>query len=317
VENFGELSKRLPERHRAALVWFFENAGTERGWPNPLADGTILASRAKGIYKPKWTRYCLSIRQNLGSKYTDEELDVRSDGTWSLLYAQETADGRSRGGDYANRSMALCMSDKVPIGVMRQIAKRPVSRYSILGAGLVMDRYDNHFLIAGFSADGFMRGTGPGSDLRPLIASQERIAELAGAFSPNDARDAREKVIASIVRRRGQPAFRQRLLTAYSGKCAITGCNVETVLEAAHILSYRGPQMNHPSNGLLLRADIHVLFDLGRIAIDTSTMTVVIASELDGTCYAELGGGKLHLPDVKALCPSTEALDRHRALCGL
>lgn len=317
MENFGKLTEQLPERHRAALIWFVANMGTEQRWPNPLPDGTILASRAQGIYKPKWTKYCLSIRQNLGSEYTDEEIDVRSDGTWSLLYAEETANPRSRDADYANRSLALCMRDKVPIGVMRQIAKRPVSRYRILGAALVVDRYQNHFLIAGFSANGFVRGIGSASDLSPIITSQERIAELAGAFSPNDVPDAREKAIASIVRRRGQPAFRQKLLTIYNGKCAITGCNMEVVLEAAHILPYRGPQTNHPSNGLLLRADIHVLFDLGQIAVDTNTMTVLIASELDGTCYAELAGAKLHLPNIKALCPSSEALDQHRTWSGL
>jgi hypothetical protein len=317
MENFGQLLKQLPERHRAALAWFFGNMGTEQRWPNPLPDGTILASKAQGIYKPKWTEYCLSVRQNLGSKYTDKELDVRPDGTWSFLYAQETASPHSRDADYANRSLVSCMRDKVPIGVMRQIATTPVSRYHILGAALVADRSQGHFHIEGFSAHGLARGMGFKSDLRPIIASQERIAALAGAFNPSDIADAREKMIAAIVRRRGQPAFRQKLLAAYNGQCAVTGCNVEAVLEAVHILPYRGPQTNHPSNGILLRADIHVLFDLGLVAVDTNTMTVLTASELHGTWYAELAGAKLRLPNAKALCPSNEALDQHRVRSGI
>jgi putative restriction endonuclease len=317
MDNFEELIKQLPERHRRALAWFFQNMGTEQRWPNPLSDGTILASKAQGIYKPKWTKYCLSVRQNLGSKYTDKEPDVRSDGTWSFIYAQEKNDPQSRDADYANRSMTSCMHDRIPIGVMRQIAVTPFSLYHILGAALVIDRYEGYFHIEGFSADGFARGVGSTRDLGLIIVSQEKLAENTGAFSPNDIIDAREKTMASIIRRRGQPTFRQKLLEAYSGQCAITECSLEGVLEAVHIIPYRGPQTNYPSNGLLLRADIHILFDLGLIAVDINTMSVIIASELVGTSYAELAGTKVRLPKIKALSPSNEALDQHRTWSGL
>ncbi|WP_200883691.1 HNH endonuclease [Archangium violaceum] len=50
---------------------------------------------------------------------------------------------------------------------------------------------------------------------------------------------------------------------AYGGRCALTDCEEPRVLEAAHIFPYHGPQTNHVTNGLLLRADLHVLFDLG------------------------------------------------------
>ena len=55
-------------------------------------------------------------------------------------------------------------------------------------------------------------------------------------------------------------------MTDYEGKCAVTGCDVPDVLQAAHIFPYMGPETNHPSNGLL-RADIHTLFDLGLIEL--------------------------------------------------
>ncbi len=317
MEILEELIKQLPERHRTALAWFFRNMGTEQRWPNPPPDGTFLASKAQGIYKPKWTKYCLSIRQNLGSKYADKEPDVRSDGTWSFLYAQETTDSQSRDGDYANRSMVSCMHDRVPIGVMRQITETPVSRYHILGAALVVGRYEGHFHIEGFSVDGFARGVGSIKDLGPIIVSQEKLVELTEAFSPNDIIDAREKMMASIIRRRGQPTFRQKLLAAYNGKCAITGCNVEEVLEAVHILPYRGPQTNHPPNGLLLRADIHTLFDLGLLAIDTSNMEVLISPDLVSTEYNLLAGKLLRNPKNNSLAPSTEALNQHRSWARL
>ena len=101
-----------------------------------------------------------------------------------------------------------------------------------------------------------------------FLASAAQQLNEAGAFDPSGVADARERVLSSIVRRRGQPAFRHRLLAAYNGKCAITGCDVEAVLDASHIVSYRGPDTNHPANGLLLRTDLHTLFDFKLVAVD-------------------------------------------------
>ncbi len=125
--------------------------------------------------------------------------------------------------------------------------------------------------------------------------------------------DARERVAGSIVRRRGQPEFRKALIRAYHSKCAITGCDAVEALEAAHISPYRGPNTNHPSNGLLLRADLHTLFDLGLIAIDARTMTVLIAKNLANTTYAEIAGKVLRLPMNENFCPNLHALDKHRS----
>lgn len=317
MENFRKLIERLPERHRTALVWFFKHKDTVQTWPKPLSDGTLLASKAQGIYKPKWTGYCLSIRQSLDSRYADKELQRRSDGTWSLIYAEETVNPKSRDADYANRSLIACMHNRAPIGVMRQISKGVVSRYQILGVAVVVGHYQGYFLIEGFNASGFARGLGAPEDLEALTVVQERATNNIDAFTPHDIVDAREKALASIVRRRGQPEFRSELLAAYEGKCAITGCDVVEVLEAVHIVPYRGPQTNHSSNGLLLRSDIHILFDLGLIAVDTSSMTVVISPRLLSTGYAALADKKIYLPEDSRYSPSIEALNLHRAWAGL
>ena len=87
-----QLLEQLPERHRSALVWFEQNAGQEVGWPKPLPDGTFLATRAKGIYKPAWSKYALSVRQTLGGPYPDREVQVTADGNWVLEYFQEDLD---------------------------------------------------------------------------------------------------------------------------------------------------------------------------------------------------------------------------------
>ena len=100
------------------------------------------------------------------------------------------------------------------------------------------------------------------------------------AYDPASVADERERAMRAICIRRGQPAFRAALLVAYGGRCAITDCDVEDVLEAAHISPYRGLSSNHASNGLLLRADIHTLFDCGLVAFDPKTRKVVLADTL-------------------------------------
>ena len=82
-------------------------------------------------------------------------------------------------------------------------------------------------------------------------------------FDPSNIEDARKRISRMIAQRRGQSAFRNNLFDVYGGRCAITGCEVPDVLEAAHIFPYRGEDTNKVVNGLLLRADVHTLFDCG------------------------------------------------------
>ena len=76
-----DLLDRLPDHHREALLWFAQNAGTEVSWPDPLSGGTLLATRAKGIYKPAWTEYALSVRTTLDSPYSDGEREPGPSGS--------------------------------------------------------------------------------------------------------------------------------------------------------------------------------------------------------------------------------------------
>jgi len=142
-------------------------------------------------------------------------------------------------------------------------------------------------------------------------------AESAGAFDPANIEDARKKTLAAIVRRQGQPAFRRALLAAYGGCCAVTGTAIAEVLEAAHIVPYQGPKTNHVSNGLLLRADLHTLFDLGLIAVNEATFELVVSPNLQGTDYAQWAGQRLRLPSAAGERPSSAALRAHRQSCGL
>lgn len=101
-------------------------------------------------------------------------------------------------------------------------------------------------------------------DCRDLILS----APSSGPFpDPTDIEDGRKKIERMVTLRQGQPAFRKALMDAYERRCAVTGCTIDDVLEAAHISPYLGDHTNHVTNGLLLRADIHTLFDRGLIKV--------------------------------------------------
>ncbi len=131
-----------------------------------------------------------------------------------------------------------------------------------------------------------------------------------GYFSLDGLVDERKRRIREVVERRGQSHFRRKLLAAYDSRCAVTSCDAEAALEASHIFAYCGPQSNHPSNGILLRADIHTLFDLDLLGFDPDGMTVIVGDVLRGTAYDELDGKRISLPADPSARPSREALQK-------
>jgi len=96
-----------------------------------------------------------------------------------------------------------------------------------------------------------------------------------------------------IKTRRGQSELRKNLLLAYDGKCCVTDCNVESVLEAAHIIAHSEESNYSVSNGLLLRTDIHTLYDLNLIGIDGSGK-VNISESLHESEYWQFHGRIIH-----------------------
>ena len=118
-----------------------------------------------------------------------------------------------------------------------------------------------------------------------------------------------------VVARQGQQAFREALISVYGG-CAVTGYVERAALQAAHIRPYDGGTNNQVTNGLLLRADIHNLFDIGFLWV-TDTYKVQIDPTLRNGEYGTLHGKKLRLPVAKSDCPSAEALAAHRQRIAL
>lgn len=139
-------------------------------------------------------------------------------------------------------------------------------------------------------------------------------ASMAGMFDPSE--DARRRITAAIVQREGQPEFRKALLAAYDGTCAISGCKVEALLEAAHIIPYRGTQTNLVGNGLLLRADLHKLFDLHLLCIDSKTRKIRLSEGLADSEYARYDGIPLREPADADKAALPDALKHHEDRCG-
>ncbi|WP_031164889.1 HNH endonuclease [Streptomyces durhamensis] len=99
---------------------------------------------------------------------------------------------------------------------------------------------------------------------------------------------------ATIRVRKGQPAFRKHLLEVFGEVCAFTGPAPAQALEAAHLYSYAANGKHHKGGGLLLRRDLHRLFDLGLIAVNPKSKTLHLADALKTyPDYAKLDGAPL------------------------
>lgn len=143
------------------------------------------------------------------------------------------------------------------------------------------------------------------------LRDQEEVDNAATQiedFNPANLEDGRKKLLRLVAYRQGQAKFREKLFDAYDGRCAITRTRIAATLQAAHIMPFRGPETNNVQNGLLLRADIHNLFDLGLIQIHPDTFRIILAEEMMLTAYKQLSGKKMRLPKKYGDKPSAAAL---------
>ena len=109
--------------------------------------------------------------------------------------------------------------------------------------------------------------------------------------------------------RRGQKKFRDNLLIAYGSQCCISGSDVEPVLDACHISPHSKTGDNRKENGLLLRTDLHNLFDAGFIQIEPATMIIHIHPQLSKSEYWQYNGKNLG-NRVDSQAPSSEFLNK-------
>jgi len=118
-----------------------------------------------------------------------------------------------------------------------------------------------------------------------------------------------------VPTRLGQGAFRALVLDAYAGVCAVTKHKIRPTLEAAHIRPVAEGGENAVANGLLLRSDVHRMFDRGLVSID-SDYRLRVSSSLrtqfgNGDEFYEREGSVIVMPREERLRPNRELLDWH------
>lgn len=286
--------------HYKLLAWFEQYAGQVLTWQQLKQAPGIVVTAAKGIYKPANVSYALSIRQTLSSPYSDQAPVYLEDGSWRYKYSQEEHPVRDSAALFTNQGLKRCEEDGVPVAVLKQLSQKPaVTRYQVLGLAKVLTWEGGIFTLQS-------------TTLSACILGENRLRDgRAEDYEPKGAEDNRRRAMREITQRQGQPAFRSGLLTAYEGRCAITGCTVVHVLEAAHITPYLGPETNQISNGLLLRADVHTLWDKGLIYL-TDDFRLQLSRSLEGSEYAQWAGHQIRKAAYAAQWPSLSAIRAHR-----
>jgi putative restriction endonuclease len=119
----------------------------------------------------------------------------------------------------------------------------------------------------------------------------------------------------AILPRLGQGSFKIIVTDAYSRRCAVTGEKALPVLQAAHIRPYAEGGDHRVDNGLLLRSDLHILFDRGYMTV-TPEYRVEVSERLkkdfdNGEEYFARHGQRIVLPRSPAWRPNREFLAWH------
>ncbi|WP_322153503.1 HNH endonuclease [Paratractidigestivibacter sp.] len=306
----------IPEKAPSVLEWYRDNEGQHCS-ALPLASKTrtkdgLPLCRQSGIYAPssssvrykKGRKYALAVHSSRRDRYADKQLIHLGDGTWIFEYARYDGPDTKQG---YNEALMNCLEDGVPVGV---IVPSKAGGYTILGLAYV-EHYN--------SVSGMFTLHGPvnprtesqgcfcfrGADSLTKV-EQKKIAQVEIS---ND--DMRRIVTIAQVRREQQDRFRKKLLSAYGESCAITETKVPEVLQAAHIKPYRGKHSQIVNNGILLRADMHLLFDAHLISINPDNMKVQLSGRLAGSNYRDYLGRSISLPLNSDEAPSIELIGNH------
>lgn len=117
--------------------------------------------------------------------------------------------------------------------------------------------------------------------------------------------------------RLGQGALRLMVMDAYGRRCAVTGEKTLPALDAAHIRPFHSIESHDVRNGILMRSDIHRLFDQGYVTV-TPDLRFQVSPRIrdqfpNGAIYYDLHGRSVYVPDEADQRPDRSALERHRS----
>lgn len=156
--------------------------------------------------------------------------------------------------------------------------------------------------------------TESGEGLRLWHIIGERLAATPAAPLPVSGDRYGKPVL--MRQRLGQGAFRLSVTDGYGRRCAVSGEKTLPILDAAHIRAYGDGGDHDISNGLLLRTDIHRLFDLGYVTVTERNQFAVserLKADFDnGVHYYAMQGTEIAMPRAGFAPPAQEALQWHR-----
>ena len=146
--------------------------------------------------------------------------------------------------------------------------------------------------------------------IQPLAKLQGEMATMAAIESHGFGKPQ------IVLPRLGQGSFRIVVTDAYERRCALSGERTLPVLDAAHIKPYAVLQRHEVSNGILMRSDLHRLFDDGYITIDPVDRRVQVSRRIreefeNGKEYYKLHGERIREPTQAIYRPLTDNLDFH------
>jgi len=150
------------------------------------------------------------------------------------------------------------------------------------------------------------------SDLWEAI--KVRLVGLSPAMAESDAD---EIFTESWVRQRlGQGSFRTLVTQTYERRWAVTHEKILPILQAAHIRPVTAGGQHRIENGLLLRSDIHTLFDRGYLTVDSDhrlRVSLSLRDEFDnGKYYLSMSGAEIFFPSRTEHRPDGDLLEWHR-----
>jgi putative restriction endonuclease len=196
--------------------------------------------------------------------------------------------------------------DAVSVARLKSAAPRPGDQASIeevdiakLAPSFLKSHPASAAIFAAFDKSGRIRAETSAHD-------DEFLEELLSGIRNNAFKDSlvveMRSTMAAIKLRRGTEAFRDSMLERYDSTCVMTGCRAIDVLESTHIWPLSDLENDDPSNGLLLRSDVHTLFDLHLIGVEPGTLAIHLDPALLKD-YASLNGARIRLHDRLRLRP--------------
>lgn len=247
-----------------------------------------LLDRYKGIHNPQIFEETLSVVSTLNSKYEDNE----------TLEGMILYDYQATGDGYGNTKLRLAFERKTPIVYLLETSKGfywPYVNVLVLGDDLAAKKFVLDF-----------RNTDDPDRVFDETINSIPTSEIQKKYA-----------LQQTKRRVHQPAFRSRVIRAYSEQCAICRLQHINLLDAAHILP-DSHELGRPvvSNGLSLCKIHHAAYDKKIIGITPEYKVQVskaVLKEVDGPMLKhgiqEMHGVELHLPKSKMELPNPEFLE--------